>query len=230
MKSNNAIILKLGGSLVVPEDIDVDYLKRFALLIKKHIEQGKRFVIIVGGGYTNRWYRDRAREMGVEDAADLHWIGILSTRLNAELVRTLFGKLAHPRTYWDFEKPIDWQEPALLVGGYEPGVSTDMDAVLVAKELKGETIINMSNVSFLYTADPKKDPNAQPIKEISWKDYRALFGNPTEHLPGQNIPIDAVAALHSQEMGLETFYIGGHDLENLDRLLSGGEWEGTRLY
>lgn len=230
MTSHNAIVLKLGGSLVVPKDIDVDYLRHFVALIKRHIERGKRFVIIVGGGYTNRWYRDRAQELGVEDATDLHWIGILATRLNAELVRTLFGVQAHARTYWDFEKPIDWQEPVLLVGGYEPGVSTDMDAVLVAKELNIKKVINISNVPFLYTADPKKDPDAEPIREISWKDYRALFGNPTEHLPGQNIPIDAVAALHSQEMNIETFYVGGHNLENLDHLLSGREWEGTRLY
>lgn len=228
MKST--IILKLGGSLVVPKDIDVEYLTRFKALIKKHIKLGKRFVIIIGGGYTNRWYRDRAKELGVKSHLDLHWIGNVSTRLNAELVRTIFGKLAHPRPYWNFSKKINWQKPILVVGGYEPGHSTDYDAVLMAREFKSNEIINISNVESLYDKDPKHFSDALPIHEISWKEYRRMFGNSKKHLPGQNIPIDAVAAINSQKHKIETFYVGGKDLKNLDNLLSGKKWKGTRIY
>lgn len=243
------IILKLGGSLVVPKDIDVRYLKRFVNLIKRQVKRGKRFIIIVGGGYTNRWYRDRAKELGVKNATDLHWIGTISTRLNAEFVRTLFEKLAHPRPYWDFSEPIRWRKPVLVVGGDKPGHSTDYDAVLMARKFNAKTVINVTNVPMLYTKDPKKYRDAKPIREILWKEYRAMFGNPKAHLPGQNIPIDAVAALNSQKHKLETFYVGGKDLKNLDHLLSGvvgrskaspsplaplrgaaRKWQGTRIY
>lgn len=229
MKSE-CIILKLGGSLVVPKDIDVNYLKRFRELIKEHIRQKRRFVIIVGGGYTNRWYRDRAKIVGVKDTTDLHWIGIASTRLNAELVRVVFGKLAHPEVCHDYKKSILWRKPVLVAGGFRPGPSTDYAAVLMARKFKSKQIINMTNVRFLYTKDPKKFKSAKPIKEISWKEYRQMFGNPRRHLPGENIPIDAIATINSEKYKLETLYIGGKDLENFDRLLNGKKWAGTRIF
>lgn len=215
---------------MVPKEIDVLYLKKFRRLIQKYIRRGKRFIIIVGGGYTNRWYRDQAQALGVKNHNDLHWIGTISTRLNAELVRTIFGKTAHPRPYWNFSRKIKWTKPVLIVGGYLPGHSTDYDAVRMARKFKSRTIVNISNVSSLYAKDPKKFKDAKPIHQISWRDYRRMFGNPRKHLPGQNIPIDAVAALHSQKYKLETYYVGGRDLKNLDRLLSGKNWQGTRIY
>jgi uridylate kinase len=230
MKITKCIILKLGGSLVVPEDIDVRYLKNFKKLVQKHVRRGKRFVIIVGGGQTNRWYRDRAKEIGVKDATDLHWIGTVSTRLNAELVRAVLGKLAHPETYFDYTKRVRWQRPVLVVGGYEPGHSTDFDAVEMAKKYGAKTIVNVTNVESLYTKDPRHFKSARPIKEITWREYRRMFGNPRRHRPGENIPIDAIAAITSQKLRLETFYVGGGDLRNLDRLLSGKPWRGTRIY
>ena len=223
------IILKLGGSLVAPKDIDTRYLKRFSVLIKKYVRQGRRFVIVVGGGHTNRWYRDRAVDLGVKNSTDLHWLGIVATHLNAELVRSVFGRLAHPRPYWDFSKTIQWHEPILVVGGCAPGHSTDHDAVLMARKFGSKTILNMTNVEYLYTKDPRKHKDARPIKEISWKEYRQMFGNPRRHLPGQNIPIDAIAALNSQKFKIETFYADGRDFKNLDRLLSGKSWEGTKI-
>ena len=223
------VILKLGGSLVVPKDIDISYLKKFKDLIKRHVKSGKRFVIIVGGGYTNRWYRDSAKAAGVKDIADLHWVGTISTKLNAELVRIIFGKLAHPEVYSDYTKSIVWRKPTLMVGGYKPGHSTDYDAVLMAIKFKAKNIVNMTNVDGLYTKDPKRFRDAKLIKEISWGEYRRMFGNSRRHLPGENVPIDAVAALTSQKYKLETFYVGGKNLSNLDRLLSGKSWKGTRI-
>ena len=228
--SPTPIILKLGGSLVVPKDIDIKYLARFKDVIKKHIKRGKRFIVIVGGGYTNRWYRDRAKELGVKNHLDLHWVGTIATRLNAEFVRAIFGKLAHPRPYWNFRKQISWRTPVLVVGGYEPGHSTDNDAVAMARKFKSQQIVNITNVDCLYTKDPKKFKDAKPIREISWKEYRRMFGNSRRHRPGQNIPIDAIAAIHSDKYKLETFYVGGRNLKNLDNLLSGKKCHGTRIY
>ena len=228
--SSGPVILKLGGSLVVPKEIDIRYLKAFRSLIIKHIRRGSRFVIIVGGGYVGRRYRDFAKALGVVSTADLHWIGTIFTQLNAEFVRALFGKLAHPRPYCDYSKKILWRKPVLMVGGAKPGHSTDHDAVLMARKFGSRTIFNITNVPFLYTRDPKKYRDAKPIREISWKEYRSMFGNPKKHLPGQNIPIDAVAAKNSQKYKIETFYVGGQNLKNLDRLLSGGKWTGTRIF
>ncbi|MDP3794509.1 MAG: UMP kinase [bacterium] len=229
-RQERTVVIKLGGSLVVPEDIAVDYVQRFAALVRKHASAGLRFILIVGGGCTNRWYRDAAMAAGIENAADLHWLGIRATQLNAEFVRALFGPLAYPRPLTDPDTTPRWNEPVLVVGGFAPGYSTDNVAVLMAERFGADTVINVSDVEALYTADPKKDRAATPIAEIAWDEYRKMFGNPERHLPGQNIPIDAVAAINSQRLNLETFFVGGRDLENLDNLLTGKKWTGTRIY
>ncbi|KKQ76929.1 MAG: hypothetical protein US98_C0019G0007 [Parcubacteria group bacterium GW2011_GWC1_38_6] len=227
---SDVIVLKLGGSLVAPKEIDTKYLKSFGSIIKKHTNKDKRFVVIVGGGYTNRWYRDRAKEMGVRNTNDLHWIGIAATRLNAELVRTLFGRLAHPVIYWDLSKKVNWKEKVLISAGYKPGCSTDQDAVLIAKKFKTKTIIKLTNVDYVYTKDPKKFKNAKIIKNISWKDYLKVFGNSETHKPGQHIPFDTIAAANSKKNSIEVFCLGGKSLKNLDNLLSRKPWRGTKIH
>ena len=227
---SDVIVLKLGGSLVVPKEIDTKYLRSFISIIKKHINKNKRFVVIVGGGYTNRWYRDKAKKMGVRNANDLHWIGIAATRLNAELIRILFGKFAHSVIYWDLSKKINWKEKVLVSAGYKPGCSTDQDAVLIAKKFKTKIIIKLTNVDYVYTRDPKKFKNAKIIKNIYWKDYLKIFGNSKTHRPGQHIPFDAIAAANSKKNNMEAYCVGGKNLKNLDNLLSGRPWHGTKIH
>lgn len=51
------IIIKLGGSLVVPNEIDVSLLKEFRRIIEDYTKKGFRFGIVVGGGKTCRKYQ-----------------------------------------------------------------------------------------------------------------------------------------------------------------------------
>lgn len=227
---SNIIVLKLGGSLVVPKDIDTKYLKSFATLIKKHIQKGKRFVVIVGGGYTNRWYRDKAKGLGVSDDTDLHWIGIMSTRLNAEFVKSLFGRAAHEDVYWNFSKKLNWKKKILVVAGYKPGCSTDQDAVLIAKQFGSKKIIKLTNIDYIYTKDPKKFKNTKAIADISWKDYFNLFNNSKKHDPGQHVPVDVVAAMNASKHDMEVCCLGGKNLKNFDAFLSGKMWKGTSIH
>lgn len=223
-------IIKLGGSLLVPRDIDTSFLDRFGTLIKTRVARDERFIIITGGGYTNRQYYEAARRLSVASDDDLHWLGIQSTRLNAELVRAYFGTLAHARPVTSPDGAINWSEPILVGGGFAPGYSNDHVAVQMAERFGVRLIINISDVAAVYTGDPKADPEAKPIREIRWKEYRALFGNPEHHAPRQSIPVDAVAAAASWRLGLETFFIGS-DLANLGHILNGGkEWKGTRIH
>ena len=47
---NLPIIISLGGSLIVPEEIDIAFLEGFKEIILREVQAGKRFVIITGGG------------------------------------------------------------------------------------------------------------------------------------------------------------------------------------
>ena len=100
------IIMSLGGSMVVPDKIDLKFIKEFKKLILDFTNQGHKAAIICGGGKTCRIYQDAARELGCKDNDDLDWIGIRSTNLNAELVRSVFGEDAYEKVIDNPRDPI----------------------------------------------------------------------------------------------------------------------------
>jgi uridylate kinase len=77
----------------------------------------------------------------------------------------------------------------------------------------------------VYTADPKQNPNARPIDRISWADFRAMVGD--DWVPGKNVPFDPVASRHAAKIGLKVVCAAGKNLENLRKILSGGDFIGT---
>ncbi len=91
------IIISLGGSLIVPNEIDFNFLKNFRKLILKYLKKEKRFIIISGGGKTARNYQNAISKVVKITKEDLDWIGIHSTRLNAHLLRTIFRDWAYPK-------------------------------------------------------------------------------------------------------------------------------------
>ena len=88
--------------------------------------------------------------------ADLDWIGIHATRLNAQLLRNIFVGHAHPHIIKNPTIDIDADEPVIIAAGWKPGCSTDYDAVLVAKNQGAMRLVNLSNIDYVYDSDPKK--------------------------------------------------------------------------
>ena len=160
------IVVSVGGSCIVPDGIDTDFLTRFKALILEKVEQGFSFAIITGGGKTCRRYQDAANTVTPLSQADLDWIGIHATRLNAQLLRNIFVGYAHPEVIHNPTIDIDADEPVIIAAGWQPGCSTDYDAVLVAKNLGATRLVNLSNIDYVYDSDPKKNKNAKKIKKI----------------------------------------------------------------
>ena len=95
MKNSEYIIISLGGAIIVPDQVDVSFLKIFTNTIKGYVDKGYKFVIITGGGKLCRTYNEIASTIDNPSKEDLDWLGIATTRLNAELVRIAFGNYAH---------------------------------------------------------------------------------------------------------------------------------------
>ena len=222
-----AIIISLGGSLIVPGDIDAKFLRSFKKLIEKHVRRGRRFAIICGGGGTARRYQTSARKIVQLTRKDVDWIGIHGTRLNAHLLRAIFYKIAHQRIIKNPLSPMSLHKPVLIAAGWRPGCSTDYDAVLLARRLRARTIINLTNIDFVYDKDPRKFKNAHPIKEISWRAFRAML--PSRWDPGLNAPFDPIASKLAHKLGLEVVIMNGRKLGNFERYLLGKRFVGTRI-
>ena len=57
------VVISLGGSLIVPEEIDWEFVRDFKVLIEEQIAKGFKFILITGGGRTARKYIDAAAKI-----------------------------------------------------------------------------------------------------------------------------------------------------------------------
>lgn len=219
------IVLSVGGSLIVPDDIDIEFISRLRALVLSYLGKGYFFAVVPGGGKTARRYQAAAKRLGVTSKEAGDWVGIFVNCMHADFFRIVFGDKAAPFVVKDFSQSFPTGYPVVVVGPEAPGHSSDVDAVQVARLAGAKTVVNLSNIDYVYTADPKEDPSAVPIKEISWSDFRAMFGD--EWTPGKNTPFDPVAAKKADELGLEVVIMSGKKLEELENYLAGKEFVGT---
>ncbi|MBI3282853.1 UMP kinase [Candidatus Curtissbacteria bacterium] len=223
------IIIKLGGSLIVPAGgLDVPYISAFYHFIRKQVAENKRrFFILIGGGLISRHYRDAGATITGHELSrdDLDWLGIHATRLNAHLFRTIFRDMAHPLVIHDYDFIQKPEKPIVIAAGWKPGWSTDYDAVILAQDYHIGTIVKMSDVDCVYDKDPNKYSQAKAIETISWADYRAMIGD--EWIPGLRAPFDPVAAKLAQDISATVYFLNGRKLENVEKAISNEKFLGT---
>jgi uridylate kinase len=221
-------IISLGGSLISPDKPDTGFLSSFCALIGKYLDgdKARKVILICGGGGPARVYQQAFRTVtGAADHEREDWIGIKATHLNAELVRHLLPGFCADQVVTDPMGPVSFTGRVLVAAGWKPGFSTDYDAVILAQRFNSHTVVNLSNVRKVHTADPKKDPSAKPIDAIDWAGFIRIVGDKWE--PGKNVPFDPVATRKAAESGLKVIIAEGRDLDNLSRILEEKEFEGT---
>jgi len=230
MNSRKTVIISLGGSLIVPDEIDWEFVKSFKELIEEEISNGFRFIIITGGGKTARKYIEAGTKVEEIDSDDKDWLGIHATRMNAHFIRTIFKKHAHPiinKNPYDLESFLKAKEPILVASGYKPGNSTDYIAVLLAKQFGTKKIANLSNIDFVCDKDPRTNPDAKQIENISWPEFQTIVGD--EWDPGANVPFDPVASKLAGQEGMEVVILNGKNLDNFKNYLEGETYVGTTI-
>ncbi|MEK7604607.1 MAG: UMP kinase [Patescibacteria group bacterium] len=222
-----SIVVSVGGSLIVPDAIDVEFLKRFKALILDKVQRGFSFTIIAGGGKTARRYQEAVNSVTPVSQQDLDWIGIHSTRLNGQLLRNIFVGYAHQQVVKNPTIDVEADEPIVIAAGWQPGCSTDYDATLMAKNIGATRLVNLSNVDYVYDKDPNKNPDAKKIEKVGWTDFRKLI--PATWDPGLSAPFDPIAAKEAESLGLEVAIINGAKLEEFSNYLDGKPFVGTTI-
>lgn len=214
----DTFVLSLGGSILSPTIVDTDFVKKFREFILSH---DSNFVIITGGGSVAREYQHALREVGVMDHTAQDWVGIMATQLNA----VYLAKVLNAELIPDFNPELVQPGKLVIGAGYEPGHSSDMDAVLVAEKLGAKAVVNLSNIKQVYTSDPRMNPDAKPITKIGWDGFLGLL--PTEWEPGLSSPFDPIAARKAKEIGIEVAIINGKDIDSLNNYINGKNFTGT---
>ena len=230
MPMDNVKVISLGGSIVAPSSPDTLFLSNLKKLISSYLDEDKnrKLIFVVGGGGPARLYQSAAKELLPTIKSDsLDWIGIMATRLNAQFVKEIFYPYCIEPVVTDPSAPFTFNGQLLLAAGWKPGFSTDADAVFLAKKCNATTIINLSNISKIYSDDPKKNPNAVPIDHLTWEQYKNMIGQ--EWVPGKNSPFDPVATKEASAAHLTVITASGKDLENISNILYGKEFIGSTI-
>ncbi len=214
--------------MIVPDQIDVNFLFRFRELILRKVKEGFSFYIVTGGGKLARRYQDAAKEArGDLSSEDADWIGIHSTRLNAHLMRTIFSEYSRDRIVKDPTKSLRASDPVIIGSGWKPGWSTDYCSVLAAKKIGAKKMVNLSNIDYVYEKDPRTNPEAKKFETISWSDFRALI--PKDWDPGLSSPFDPIAAKEAESLKLEVAIMNGANLDEFEKYLDGQTFAGTTI-
>jgi len=237
--NKETIIISLGGSLVAPSDIDLGFLKNFKHSLSRYTGssadsvQKYQFFILVGGGKPARNYQKALLEFGAK-TNDRDWMGINVTKLNAEVVKQVFSGSAYPKIITDPNKKIKTSKDIVIGAGYKPGWSTDYVSVLTAKKYGVKTIINLTNIDYVYDLPagrqvkiPPDFTNAKPLKEIDWKSFERIVGD--KWSPGLSMPFDPRASKMAATLKLKVIMINGKDLSRLEDFLNNKPFIGTTI-
>lgn len=224
----NIQILDLGGSIVAPEIIDTEFLNKMRDFLKGWLDEDRdrKLILIIGGGAPARKYQTAYKETDSEASeSELDWIGIMATRLNAQLMKAVMGSDCQDPVVTDPTGVKKMKGRVLVAAGWKPGFSTDYDAVLLAENFNARVILNLSNIKKVYSADPNLDPDAVPLDRLSWEEYQTMCGD--TWTPGKNTPFDPVATKKAREMKLKVIAADGRDLENLKNIFYDRDFTGT---
>ena len=229
MAKKEKLIISLGGSLIYPDKIDTNYLNKFKKLIVSNLSRFEKIFIITGGGQINRTYNQAIKKITKPSNEDLDWIGIQCCRMNAELMRVVFGKLAYEKVVENPSSKIKTEKKIIIhSGGWKPGGSSDRVAVLIAKNNQVKKIVNLTNIDQVYTKDPRKFKGAQPLDKVSWKSYLDIVGR--KWSPRLNTPFDPTASKIAQKNSMQVIIINGKKIINLNSFIKRKEFKGTLIY
>ncbi|MBR4789674.1 MAG: UMP kinase [Treponema sp.] len=228
-------VLSVGGSIIVPEKPDVEFLSKFSAMCKDWLDQDKsrRLILVAGGGAPARVYQNAYKEVAGASGCDFDanaadWIGIMATRINAQLVKACFGNYCkNDVVYNPTLDDLQFDGQVLVAAGWKPGFSTDTDAVYLGEKFDAKTIVNLSNIEKVYTDDPRKNPDAKPLDTISWADFRKMVGD--EWTPGKNCPFDPIASKKASELCMKVICAGVKNLDNIKAILNDEEFVGTTI-
>ena len=159
-----SIVISIGGSVLLSEEADIDFLEKLVNLLKKYSESYKIY-IVVGGGKTARAYIHRGRELGLDEET-LDEIGIAITRVNAKFLSDLV-EISNDEIPCSTHDAKSFDEPIVVMGGTTPGHSTDMVGAELAEITHAVRYIIATNVDGVYDKDPNKFSDAKQLKEIS---------------------------------------------------------------
>jgi len=228
-------VATLGGSLLRPEVEDRhEWLIELCKAVNDVISSGYKLALVIGGGAPAREGIELAKPILNTNTEALDRIGIAATRLNATIVAEALveaGNDVAPLIPINIQDAVEYSENHAIVvmGGTEPGHTTDTVAIQLAKELGAECCIIATNVGHVYSSDPRKNEHAKKFRKMTHQELLEIVG-PAEHRnAGRSAVIDPIGASIAKEAQMNLAVLDGRDIERLRAALNGESFEGTNV-
>jgi len=218
-----SIVISLGGSVLLSEDINRVYFKKLESTIKKLSDEYKIF-IVAGGGRTARTYIRLGRSIGLNEKT-LDELGIQATKINAFFLSKLIG-IENIKIPCTTDDAIKMGEKLVIMGGTTPGHSTDMVGAELAEKANATKYIIATNVDGIYDSDPNHNPNAKKFDKISIKQLIDTYGTKWTDA-GKNVVIDGPALKIISRAKIPTFVLNGKKLDELENAVFNKKFNGT---
>jgi len=221
------IVLKIGGH-AFPSKPNLKIISSYAQLLMKLKNAGHRLIVVTGGGGVARLYIKAARALG-ESEAICDIIGIIISRLNARLIIAKLQEDAFLETPTSVEELRNAFETSKIVvlGGLQPGQSTNAVAAVAAEAIKADVLINATNVAGVYAEDPKKNLKAKKIDKIKANKLLQMMLS-SKLTAGSYKLFDPVAVKIVKRSKIPTWIIDGRNVENIEKVIK-GERLGTEI-
>ena len=223
------LVVSIGGSILLTGEDDVAFLRRLAELLRR-IARSAPLVVTVGGGRTARDYIGLGRELGLTNV-ELDELGIDVTRLHARLLAGALGMptATHPPTTVREAVEAARHSSPVVLGGTEPGHTTDGVAALLAVRLRAARLVNATSVNGVYDSDPRTHPTARRLERLSWAEFHEIVRRSSTGEPGQTFLFDRLGADALSRAGIPLRVVDGRDLPNLEAALTGTEFDGSEV-
>lgn len=220
------VVAAVGGSVLVPS-LEEHRLKEWADTLIRLSEKGIQVFVVVGGGGEARRYISACRDIALDEASSDE-IGIMVTRINAALLIGALKEYAYPRAAESYLQAKEFAVSGKIVvmGGVTPGQTTDAVGAVLAEETNSSMMLDLTAVDGIYTADPKRDPNAKKFDTMTPAELISLIMKEKMNA-GSNMIIDLVAAKVTERSGVPLVVIDGRDPKILEDALLEGKFSGT---
>jgi len=213
-------VLKFGGH-VFPLKLEAEKISGYVKVLKKLKGKDHELVVVTGGGANARLYIDAARKMGANESL-CDELGIEAAKLNAQLLIAGLGEDAYPNVPESVgEIGAAFESGKIVVlGGLVPGQSTDSVAAMVSELIGASLLVKATDTDGIYTADPKKDPKAKKLDEISCARLKEMLLRLSMGA-GEYDLLDSVALRIVERSKIPLWVVDGRKPENIERIVKG---------
>jgi len=185
-------------------------------------------MVVCGGGAPARYFINAAKQLdATRQIQDL--VGVKMTHINALLFMAALGDDADQTRIYQRGSDLKYapKDKILVGGGYKPGSSTDYRAVIFAKHMNADLIINATDIDGVYTKNPRIHRDAEKLQELTYSVLEAIIKQNTRQSPGEYGLFDLKAVKLAKRQGIPLVIIDGMDPGEILRAVEGNHGGST---